>query len=158
MNAGGECADKGEDNDCARSVGVPQEEVNGGCESGSDALEATERLGVIERRGVNDSHHLEGRNDHDERDSHPCGGDALPMARRVAWILSKVTALTQSQESGRQIARFLDSATRSVQKSASPPKTSLMTEARYQLQMLAGSTNQSVVAAGACHAGKEWEA
>ena len=63
MNAGGECADKGEDNDCARSVGVPQEEVNGGCELGSDALEATERLGEIERRGVNDSH-LEGRDDH----------------------------------------------------------------------------------------------
>ena len=84
MNAGGECADKGEDNDCARSVGVPQEEVNCGCESGSDALEATECLGEIERRGVNDSHHLEGRDDRGERDLHPCGDDVPPMARRVA--------------------------------------------------------------------------
>ncbi len=158
MNAAGEeCADKGEDNDCAQSVGVPQGVGNGGCGLASDAREVTERLEETEHHVVNGSHYREGRNGHDERDLHPCGGDALPMARRGVWMLSKVAALTQQQVFGRQIDRFLDSATRSAQERASPPKTFLMTEVQDQLQMSAGSTNQFVVAAAAC-AGKVWEA
>lgn len=146
MNAGGECVGKGEDNDYVQSADVQQGVENGECGSASDVLGVTERLEEIERRGANGTHYREGRNGHGECDLHPCGCGALPTARRGAWMLSKAAASTRWRELHRQIARFLDNATHSVQGSASLPKTFLAAKARNQLPTLVGSTNQSAAA------------